>query len=705
MIPTQEQLLKFIKSRNFVNFSLIAKHFNLKNTTVSDLIKDLEEKKLVEIINAGGSKMVQVKDNKMKKRGQVTTFIIVGIILIAVVAGLLLLNEYVLKSEFEREQGQAQVTSEFVPIKTYFDSCIQSIALDGIYTMGLQGGYINLPIDEYPVTPTSPFSNKLQVFGNDALEVPYWFYEKSNGLQFNQIPSIDNMEQELAGYINQNANRCLTNFTEFQDYEVQGFQDLNTQVTIQDNKVLVRVLSKLTVNYKELTQEFDRFLITVDAPLGNLYNKAVEILEKENTENYFEQKTIDMLVLYDQIPYSGMNLDCTPRIWATETVKNDLKKIVKTNIEVIKPGAPRKYFDYNLNSDETEINFKYEDSWPMYLEVDGGEQVLKEQSSYGENNPAATFLRTLFCLNYYHFIYDIKYPVLITLNQNDLDFQFATMVIIDNNQPRENKLGINQPAESNPVICERANVKTTISALNKETNIALEDVDVKISCVGVMCNLGKTTSGGLVTQAPACLNGVIILEKQGYTQAQATVDTTEESSVFLYLKPKYKKNADVQIFTSDGIRDPIISESVTFTLTNLDDGTQTIVSNDINEVELSEGEYEVNSFILRSSENGIKLDKQELKYCTDVPKTGLLGVLGFTESRCTQTEIPEATLDQVIVGGGRFKFTLTTEQLRNSNSITFYTRFYRIPNNLQELEELNNLIRQESTDIILPRLT
>lgn len=60
MIPKEEDLLDFIKRRDIVNFSLIAKHFDINNATVSDLIKSLEKKKLVKVRKLGGSKIVRV---------------------------------------------------------------------------------------------------------------------------------------------------------------------------------------------------------------------------------------------------------------------------------------------------------------------------------------------------------------------------------------------------------------------------------------------------------------------------------------------------------------------------------------------------------------------------------------------------------------------------------------------------------------------
>ena len=642
----------------------------------------------------------------MKKRGQVTTFIILGIIIVALLIGTFYLSSYGLKTRFEIEQAKISVNEEFIPVKNYFDSCIKSISLEGANIIGLQGGYINIPRDELTVNPLVPFSNKLQIFGNDALEVPYWFYETANGIQKVQVPDKKDMENELQNYIKNNLNNCLVNFTEFQDYKINGFSDVKTEVTIDDEKIFVKVLSKLTANHKGLTQEFDKFLITLDVPLGKLYNKAKEILDKENKEYFFEQKTIDMLILYDQVPYSGINLNCNPKTWNVESIKQDFKKVIKTNIEVINPSSQKKYFKYNLDSNNIDINFKFEEDWPLFLEVNGGEQVLKENSIYGESNPAAGFLRTLFCLNNYHFVYDIKYPILVILNEKDFYFQYSTMVIIDNNQPRENRLSLNVPRDTSSIICKSGSVETIINAFDQDTNEKITNAEVKFNCVGTTCNLGKTDEDGLNVNIPACLNAVISVEKEGYNKVKTTIDTTEKGTLFLYLKPKYKKDVEIKVIDNN-IRNNFDSEIVSFTLTNLDDQTQIFFDQDSKEIEVTEGNYEVSSYILRNYPNGITLPKQEIEYCNELPKPSVLGLLGFKETKCEKAEIPEVKLEQVLVGGAKFNFELSYDQIKNSNKITFYTIFNKVPSNSQELTELYNLIQKnhESNNFIMPNLT
>ena len=61
MLPSEEELLEFIKKRELVNFSMIAKAFDLRNSTVTDLMESLKAKKKVTIKKFGGSKVVMLK--------------------------------------------------------------------------------------------------------------------------------------------------------------------------------------------------------------------------------------------------------------------------------------------------------------------------------------------------------------------------------------------------------------------------------------------------------------------------------------------------------------------------------------------------------------------------------------------------------------------------------------------------------------------
>ena len=61
MIPTEKELGQFIKKRDIVNYSSIAKYYEINNATVSDFIDSLVKKKLVTVKKLGGSKIVRAK--------------------------------------------------------------------------------------------------------------------------------------------------------------------------------------------------------------------------------------------------------------------------------------------------------------------------------------------------------------------------------------------------------------------------------------------------------------------------------------------------------------------------------------------------------------------------------------------------------------------------------------------------------------------
>ena len=56
-----ESLMNFVKRRDFVNLSMIARFFKVKNSTASDIVKDLSDQNLVVIKNIGGNKFVTLK--------------------------------------------------------------------------------------------------------------------------------------------------------------------------------------------------------------------------------------------------------------------------------------------------------------------------------------------------------------------------------------------------------------------------------------------------------------------------------------------------------------------------------------------------------------------------------------------------------------------------------------------------------------------
>jgi len=61
LFPTEKELIAFIKKKNLVNLTMIAKHFDVSIIGVSDLIASLEKKKALQVKKMGGQKLVSLK--------------------------------------------------------------------------------------------------------------------------------------------------------------------------------------------------------------------------------------------------------------------------------------------------------------------------------------------------------------------------------------------------------------------------------------------------------------------------------------------------------------------------------------------------------------------------------------------------------------------------------------------------------------------
>ena len=177
------------------------------------------------------------------KRGQISIFIILGIIITILIVTIVIFRNSIFKNEFEvQSEKSLQVPEQIKPIKSYIDSCVELTSKEAIDILGSQGGYINIPIDRVPRGPFNQFSNSLEVVTNSL--VAYWFYETSNNIQKTQIPSLQFMENEISKYVNLNLDECLKELfssEEYTKYSINFQGSPETQTSINTNYVEVTV--------------------------------------------------------------------------------------------------------------------------------------------------------------------------------------------------------------------------------------------------------------------------------------------------------------------------------------------------------------------------------------------------------------------------------------------------------------------------------
>src|SRR3989338_8648581 len=82
----------------------------------------------------------------MRKRGQFTLFVIVGLLIVSVVMLGVYYKDEIFVSEWEKQKAQSLVVPEEAEeFKIAVDDCINEVSLEALKILGLHGGYIKIP--------------------------------------------------------------------------------------------------------------------------------------------------------------------------------------------------------------------------------------------------------------------------------------------------------------------------------------------------------------------------------------------------------------------------------------------------------------------------------------------------------------------------------------------------------------------------------
>ncbi len=199
----------------------------------------------------------------MLKRGQVTIFLIVGIVLLGVFSGVFYLVSTINEDRLKGEQ-ETPLYSELRPqFVTFVESCLEQTAEPGLYLLGKQGGIIE-PEGKFLATE------------NDIINYAY--------LNGEYLLHKEEMETQLNRFIEDNLNDCINNFAAFQDlaYEIRT-EEPQVKSLIQLNSVDISLNYPLEIiSGKEQTKVED-FKISIDLPLGGYLDTVQQISSKSNS--------------------------------------------------------------------------------------------------------------------------------------------------------------------------------------------------------------------------------------------------------------------------------------------------------------------------------------------------------------------------------------------------------------------------------------
>lgn len=534
------------------------------------------------------------------KKAQITVFIIIGIILVFSVG----IYSYL------RSTGTGPVEvfrPKSPPVVAFVEACIEQTAEEAIRAMGDQGGYIVLP-PQMRLNPAMHVSLVPGVGGEFAPKVPYWYYEGKT-----QIPGIGYMEHETREYINDNLRYCINNYDGLSDeYDVKEISNYSADVMFTDNEAIISLDYEIEVTPRgsDQTIKRDEFQVRLDVKVKRMWELSKKILEQENKRTFFENMTLDLMASHpsSQIPFTGMQFDCTPRQWTVRGVKDVVIDALEPAVgsirfegtdlplewegdeddyaavhravtewkesEVVRPivlpdyipSDSYDYFQYFFRFDEKadyrdlHVISSFNRYWGMKLLATPNEYgIMKSQST----DLKSQIISSIFCLNRYHFVYDLVYPVMISVSDTEAFhgsgyvFRYAFPVQILHNTGDRSMLPatIIEPTEFELDFCDFfSDDEHTIIVRDAATNRELSKVNLTFNCLREQCYLGATRTNNRHLQwsgpfPDGCAGAVIIAERDGYLRAEKQYTGVEPFYIDMY--PTHELRFEVRRFTEN----------------------------------------------------------------------------------------------------------------------------------------------------------
>jgi hypothetical protein len=569
----------------------------------------------------------------------------------------------------------SKVPLSFEPVYDTYLSCVEEETWLGINILETQGGYIELP--EFEAGSTyMPFSSQLNFLG---VAIPYWYYVSGNNVQKEQVPSKLQIQRELSEFVETRIKECdLSTYVE-EGFEIErGTPQVET--FIRDNELEIVVTEDLGISKGLDAINVREHEVIVKSNLGSLYKTARQIYDKEQEELFLEERGVDVLGLY--APVSGVEITCSPLVWDADKVFDELELAIEANTFALKSsGESDDYFNLDLDTRHN-VRFLNSKEWESTFEVNPTQGRLLMANPVG-NQPGLGILG--FCYVPYHFVYDLKYPVLIQVEEGEEIFQFPVAVVIKGNLPREPLKASASDLEISE-FCEYKNTRSIVKVYDIKGRPL--DADISYGCAGTKCYMGKAQGGELNTYFPQCVNGVLTARAEGYEEARVIYSTASPGEVKMYLDKIYDIDVLFKVNGRAYNKEAIISFVSNTT-------SRTIVYPEQKKISLSEGDYEVQVYVYENS--SLKIGGETTEQCYEVPY-GVLGFFGVTKKKCVDLEVPEQIISMALAGGGKQRYYVLVSDLERGR-VEIDAERLPVPNSLEQLQDNYILFEENGLEI------
>ena len=203
----------------------------------------------------------------MSKRGQITVFIILGIVVLFLFAGLLFVVKSVTKEKVEAEQEAMVEAYEFNSIQMFIDHCLERTSNEGMKFVSFRGGYYQVP---------EPAEDQIFV------KIPYYF-----DLGQKRFPTKEIIARQIELYVEDKMKTCLNDFVVFKN---QGFsfveEEMEANVQL-GTSVIFGLDYPLQAQKGESIKQFQQFSYRLPVNFEHIYNIIDQtVFEQERNTNF-----------------------------------------------------------------------------------------------------------------------------------------------------------------------------------------------------------------------------------------------------------------------------------------------------------------------------------------------------------------------------------------------------------------------------------
>jgi len=212
----------------------------------------------------------------MEKRGQVTLFVVLGIVIVVLLVLLLYARQ-----TFLFPATPENLNEILDAIEENIIECITDVGDEPIRRVGLQGGYLE------------PSTDTFRLF-NDT-QISYLCYDIPRKAECrNRLLLISDMESQLNNALKARVLSCMVDVKSLAKrkpitIETPKELELLTKINIRDIDVTVDYPVIIISKKDETTVKRDKFTKTFNYPLGDLYNVMHDIIDSETEQGEFDQ--------------------------------------------------------------------------------------------------------------------------------------------------------------------------------------------------------------------------------------------------------------------------------------------------------------------------------------------------------------------------------------------------------------------------------